>query len=140
MSLVGWARPHPRPPPISRNGVAVPDKSLPSTCPLGCRTPGGGRRAWGWVGWWRGLFLLAPSPCSVSEPPGTHTSSSSQVFPKKQLKIYPVWTDDLADSWLLAPRQVGVRGRGQERGPLEPSPVRDEAEVAAAHGSAGTGR
>lgn len=92
------------------------------------------------MGWWQGLFLLAPSPSSVSEPPGTHTSGGSQVFPKKQLKIYPVWTDDLADSWLLAPRQVGVRGRGQERGPLELSPSKDEAEVAAAHDSAGTGR
>lgn len=122
MSLVGWAHPHPRPPPPSRNWGAVPDKSLPSTCPLGSRTPGGGCRAWGWVGWWRGLFLLAPSPCSVSEPPGTHRSGSSQVFPKKQLKIYPVWIDDLADSWLLAPRQVGVRGHRQEQGPLELSP------------------
>lgn len=118
----------------------MPGKSLPSTFPLRSRTPGGGHRAQGWVGWWQGLFLLAPSPSSVSEPPGTHTSGGSQVFPKKQLKIYPVWTDDLADSWLLAPRQVGVRGRGQERGPLELSSSEDEAEVAAAHDSAGTGR
>lgn len=126
--------------PPSRKWGAVPGKSIPSTCPLGSKTPGGGRRAWGRVGCWWGLFLLAPSPCSVSEPPGIHKSGGSQVFPKKQLKIYPVWTDDLVGSWLLAPRQVGVRGRGQERGPLSSPPARDEAEVAAAHGSARTGR
>lgn len=68
------------------------------------------------MGRWQGLFLITPTPSGVSEPPGTHTSDDPQVFPKKQLKIYPVWTDDLAGSWLWASQQVGVGGRGQEQG------------------------
>lgn len=44
------------------------------------------------------------------------------MFPKKQLKIYPVRTDDLTGSWLLASRRVGVRGHGQEQGLSELSP------------------
>lgn len=119
---MGWAHPQPQASPSLQEPGGCARQVAPLYLPTGSRAPGGGRGAWGWVGWWRGLLLQAPSPCSVSEPPGTHTSGGSQVFPKKQLKIYPVWTDDLADSWLLAPRQVGVRGRGQEWGPLELSP------------------
>lgn len=64
-------------------------------------------------------WLRAPP---ASPTPGTHRSSSSQVFPKKQLKIYPVWTGDLVGSWLPTSRQVGVGGRGQERGSPKLSP------------------
>lgn len=120
---MGWAHPRPGPPPPSVNwGPCQAGRSpVPARRAYG-RGAGGGRRAWCQVGWRRGLFLLAPSPSGVSKPPGTHTSGSSQVFPKKQLKIYPVWTDDLAGSWLLASQRVGVGGRGQEWGPHKLSP------------------
>lgn len=92
----------------------------------------------GWAG--GGVSSCGVPPLWCPRTPGTHTISSSHVFPKKQLKIYPVWTDDLTGSWLLASWRVGVRGHGQERGPSKLSPARAGAEVAAAQGSAGSGR
>ena len=108
--------------PPGTGGACQAGRSPVPACRAHRSGAGRGHRARGWVGWWKGLFLLAPTPSSISEPHGTHTSGGSQVFPNKQLKIYPVWTDVLAGSWLPASRQVGVGGHGQERGPPELSP------------------
>lgn len=120
---MGWAHPRPGPPPPSRNRGAVPGWLLPRTCP---------QDTWE-QGWWRtqgpgpgalaaGSLPAGSQPLQHLRTPSTRRSSSSQVFPKKQLKIYPAWTGDLVGSWLPTSRQVGVGGRGQERGSPKLSP------------------
>lgn len=102
---------------------------------------GGGRWARGQVGWRQDLFLLAPTPSGVSEPPGTPHERRLPGVSQEAVKDLP-GVDRRPCGQLATGLPVGGRGglRAGAGAPPSSPPARAGAEVAAAHGSTGTGR